>query len=154
VIKASVALLAVFSLAVPAFSQAGASEGECREAFKGADVIQDGILTHTEIPKAQQMPSELAKETLVSQREFMAACVKTAQAKQAEKPAPASPKNPGVSVSPETSGHQQPQGKTGPLETQSGGAPAESPQGQAPPGMQSAPDGSSKTITGPDPNQR
>ena len=31
-----------------------------------------------------------------------------------------------------------------PLETKSGGAPAESPQGETPPGMQSAPAGSSK----------
>ena len=30
-----------------------------------------------------------------------------------------------------------------------GGAPAESPQGQTPPGMQAAPEGSSKTISGP-----
>jgi hypothetical protein len=41
---------------------------------------------------------------------------------------------------------QQPQGRTGPLDTTSGGAPAESPQGQSPPGMQAAPEGSSKTI--------
>jgi hypothetical protein len=41
---------------------------------------------------------------------------------------------------------QQPQGPTGPLDTTSGGAPAESPQGQSPPGMQAAPEGSSKTI--------
>jgi hypothetical protein len=48
-------------------------------------------------------------------------------------------------------GHQQheqkqPQGPTGPLDTTIGGAPAESPQGQTPPGMQAAPEGSSKTI--------
>ena len=41
---------------------------------------------------------------------------------------------------------QQPQGPTGPLDTTSGGAPAESPQGQTPPGMQAAPEGSSKAI--------
>ena len=41
---------------------------------------------------------------------------------------------------------QQPQGPTGPLDTTSGGPPAESPQGQSPPGMQAAPEGSSKTI--------
>ena len=41
---------------------------------------------------------------------------------------------------------KQPQGRTGPLETGSGGAPAENPQGQTPPGMQAAPEGSSKTI--------
>jgi hypothetical protein len=43
-------------------------------------------------------------------------------------------------------GQMQPQGRTGPLETGSGGAPAESPQGQTPPGMQAAPEGSSKTV--------
>jgi hypothetical protein len=48
-------------------------------------------------------------------------------------------------------GHQEnnqmtPQGPSGPLNTTSGGAPPESPQGQSPPGMQAAPEGSSKTI--------
>ena len=50
---------------------------------------------------------------------------------------------------PETEGKQQPQGNTGPLDTTQGGAPASSPQGQTPSGMQSAPDGSSKTIVDP-----
>jgi hypothetical protein len=40
----------------------------------------------------------------------------------------------------------QPQGNTGPINTKSGGAPASSPQGETPPGMQSAPQGSDKTI--------
>src|SRR5581483_10713184 len=40
-------------------------------------------------------------------------------------------------------GQMQPQGPTGPITTGTGGAPAESPQGQTPPGMQSAPEGSS-----------
>jgi hypothetical protein len=52
----------------------------------------------------------------------------------------------GRTVIPEKQGPPQPQGHTGPLDTKTGGAPAESPQGQTPPGMQSAPDGSSKTI--------
>lgn len=39
-----------------------------------------------------------------------------------------------------------PQGPSGPLNTTSGGAPAASPQGETPPGMQAAPEGSSKTI--------
>jgi hypothetical protein len=43
----------------------------------------------------------------------------------------------------------QPQGNTGPLNTGSGGAPASSPQGETPPGMQSAPQGSSEKITKP-----
>jgi hypothetical protein len=48
-------------------------------------------------------------------------------------------------------GQMQPQGPTGPITTGTGGgAPAESPQGQTPPGMQAAPEGSSKTISGPD----
>ena len=37
---------------------------------------------------------------------------------------------------------------TGPVDTTSGGAPAESPQGETP-GVQAAPDGSSKTIVEP-----
>jgi hypothetical protein len=41
---------------------------------------------------------------------------------------------------------QQPQGPTGPLDTTTGGAPAGSPQGQTTPGMQAAPEGSSKAI--------
>jgi hypothetical protein len=40
----------------------------------------------------------------------------------------------------------QPQVETGPINTKSGGAPASSPQGETPPGMQSAPKGSDKTI--------
>jgi hypothetical protein len=49
----------------------------------------------------------------------------------------------------ENKGQLQPQGWTGPITTGSGGAPAASPQGQSPPGMQAAPDGSSKTIVDP-----
>ena len=50
---------------------------------------------------------------------------------------------------PEEKGQLQPQGWTGPLETKSGGAPPESPQGQSPPGMQPAPDGSTKAVVQP-----
>ena len=60
-----------------------------------------------------------------------------------------SPHSTGRTVSPETKGQQQPQGKTGPIDTATGGAPADSPQGQTPPGMQPAPEGSSKTIVAP-----
>jgi hypothetical protein len=56
-----------------------------------------------------------------------------------------SPRSDGRTYLPQA-GPMQPQGRTGPLETGSGGAPAESPQGQTPPGMQAAPEGSSKTI--------
>jgi hypothetical protein len=56
----------------------------------------------------------------------------------------------GRTQTPETSGQKQPQGWTGPVDTGTGGAPAESPQGQSPPGMQPAPEGSSKTTVAPD----
>lgn len=55
----------------------------------------------------------------------------------------------GPTTVPETKGQKQPQGWTGPLDTTTGGAPAASPQGQTPPGMQSAPEGSSKTTVEP-----
>ncbi len=55
----------------------------------------------------------------------------------------------GRTVTPETKGTLQPQGWTGPTETTTGGAPAGSPQGQSPPGMQAAPEGSSKTVVEP-----
>ena len=55
----------------------------------------------------------------------------------------------GRTVAPDDKGQAQPQGPTGPLNTGTGGAPAESPQGQTPPGMQAAPEGSSKTIVEP-----
>jgi hypothetical protein len=45
---------------------------------------------------------------------------------------------------PEKKEQTQPQGNTGPLNTTSGGTPAASPQGDTPPGMQPAPEGSSK----------
>jgi len=44
----------------------------------------------------------------------------------------------------------QPQGWTGPINTKPGGAPASSPQGETAPGMQAAPEGSSKTVVEPD----
>ena len=56
----------------------------------------------------------------------------------------------GRTQTPETKGQKQPQGWTGPIETGTGGAPPESPQGQSPPGMQPAPEGSSKTTVAPD----
>ena len=62
---------------------------------------------------------------------------------------PESAQSTGRTVTPETKGQLQPQGWTGPLDTKSGGAPAESPQGQTPPGMQAAPEGSSKTVVEP-----
>ena len=56
----------------------------------------------------------------------------------------------GRTVTPETKGQLQPQGSTGPINTKSGGAPASSPQGESAPGMQAAPEGSSKTVVEPD----
>ena len=61
------------------------------------------------------------------------------------------PDSTGRTVTPETKGQLQPQGWTGPITTTTtGGAPASSPQGEAPPGMQSAPEGSSKTVVEPE----
>lgn len=147
--KTSFALLAVLSISIPSLAQQVTPEKDCDDAFKRTDMNNDGVLTHTEIPKARQMPPELAKASLVGRQEFMSACGKMSSA-QAKQP----PQSPGRTVSPETSGQRQPQGKTGPLDTKKGGAPAESPQGQTPPGMQSAPEGSSKIIIGPDPKER
>ena len=56
----------------------------------------------------------------------------------------------GRTVTPETKGQLQPQGWTGPINTTTGGAPASSPQGQSPPGMQGAPEGSSRTTVAPE----
>ena len=61
----------------------------------------------------------------------------------------ATPHSTGRTVAPEVKGQKQPQGYTGPLETAGPAAPAESPQGQTPPGMQAAPEGSSKTTVEP-----
>jgi len=61
-----------------------------------------------------------------------------------------SPHSTGRTVSPQTKGPMQPQGRTGPIYTDTTkGAPAESPQGETPAGMQAAPDGASKTIVEP-----
>ena len=59
------------------------------------------------------------------------------------------PHSTGRTVVPPTKGVDQPQGPTGPLNTTTGGAPASSPQGESPPGMQAAPEGSSKTSVEP-----
>ncbi len=76
------------------------------------------------------------------------ATLAVAQGQPADKSAD-SPHSTGRTVTPNNEGQKQPQGDTGPLNTTSGGAPAESPQGQTPPGMQAAPEGSSKTIVDP-----
>jgi hypothetical protein len=75
-------------------------------------------------------------------------CPHVALAQQAP-PSKDSGHSTGRTVSPNDPGQMQQQGRTGPLNTTSGGAPAESPQGQTPPGMQAAPEGSSKTIVEP-----
>ena len=72
-----------------------------------------------------------------------------AQSPASDKSKMEGPKSTGRTISPETKGEMQPQGPTGPINTKSGGAPAESPQGETPPGMQSAPEGSSRTIVEP-----
>ena len=154
--RTNLALAVILSMGIPVLAQddknIGSLESECADRFKASDLNNDNVLTPTEIRNAQQLPPTLAKESLISRKEYLAACVKLslAQGQQFDKPAPPSPHSTGQTVSPENKGQQQPQGPTGPLETKSGGAPAESPQGQTPPGMQAAPEGSSKTIIDPD----
>ena len=77
---------------------------------------------------------------------MLAIAVASAQQTPRADPSKDSQNSTGRTIIPEKMGPAQPQGHTGPLDTKSGGAPAESPQGQTPPGMQSAPQGSSKTI--------
>ena len=90
---------------------------------------------------------------------FVALClacvggIMSAPARAEDKPADKSGYSTGRQQTPETTGQKQPQGWTGPFETGSGGVPPESPQGQSPPGMQSAPEGSSKTTVEPDKNK-
>jgi hypothetical protein len=79
------------SITIPSLSQDASPQSQCGEAFKQIDTNNDGVLTHTEIPKAKDLPAQFAKEVLVGRQEFMAACVKAAEAKQAEKAAPAPP---------------------------------------------------------------
>jgi hypothetical protein len=73
----------------------------------------------------------------------------SAQTQSEEKKPADSQQSTGRTVLPDDKGQLQPQGWTGPLTTGSGGTPAASPQGQSPPGMQAAPDGSSKSIVDP-----
>lgn len=75
---------------------------------------------------------------------FAALCLFESASAQTAQPNPSAAQTP-----PEDKGQRQPQGWTGPINTGSGGAPAESPQGQSPPGMQPAPEGSSKVTTAP-----
>jgi len=79
---------------------------------------------------------------------IFSATLAAAQTPAPEKPGDSSHST-GRTVIPDEKGQMQPQGPTGPINTGVGGAPAGSPQGQTPPGMQSAPEGSDKTIVSP-----
>jgi hypothetical protein len=87
---------------------------------------------------------------------FIAACLvcanafATTPAHADDPPADKPESSTGRTQTPETKGQKQPQGWTGPTSTGVGGAPASSPQGQTPPGMQSAPEGSSKGTVAPE----
>jgi hypothetical protein len=79
-----------------------------------------------------------------------AASLASAQTQSEQKQPGDSQHSTGRTVLPDDNkGQFQPQGWTGPINTGTGGAPAASPQGQSPPGMQAAPDGSSKSIVDP-----
>jgi hypothetical protein len=78
------------------------------------------------------------------------ASVASAQTQSEQKQPADSQHGTGRTVLPDDNkGQLQPQGWTGPITTGSGGTPAASPQGQSPPGMQAAPDGSSKSVVDP-----
>jgi hypothetical protein len=83
----------------------------------------------------------------------LAFCARSAfaQIQPVDKPATDSPHSTGRTVSPDTKGQAQPQGRTGPIDTRTTtkGDPAASPQGETPPGTEAAPDGSSKTVVEP-----
>jgi hypothetical protein len=77
-------------------------------------------------------------------------CIASAQTQSEQRQPADSQHSTGGTVLPDDNkGQLQPQGWTGPITTGSGGAPAASPQGQSPPGMQAAPDGSSKSVVDP-----
>ena len=91
--------------------------------------------------------------TLVAFCWLLAASADTAQT-EPNKPGD-SPHSEGRTTLPDDNkGQLQPQGWTGPITTGSGGTPAASPQGQSPPGMQAAPDGSSKSVVDPNPQPK
>jgi len=70
--------LAAALAAIPALAQQSdtSAETECSESFKATDLNGDGVITHTEIAKAQKVPPALAKESLIGRNGFMAACAK------------------------------------------------------------------------------
>jgi hypothetical protein len=68
---------------------------------------------------------------------------------QSDQPKGNSVNSPTGTTPPETKGQLQPQGWTGPIDTYSGGAPPRESAGTKPPGMQPAPDGSTKTVVKP-----
>ena len=81
---------------------------------------------------------------------WLTICVPNSVIAQNTTPADKPESSTGRTLTPETKGQKQPQGWSGPINTSEGGAPASSPQGQSPPGMQPAPEGSSKSTTAPD----
>lgn len=89
------------------------------------------------------------KELLISLVFASFATLAVAQLASPEKKPADHPDSTGRTEISDEKGKMQPQGPTGPLNTGVGGAPAASPQGQTPPGMQSAPEGSSETIVSP-----
>jgi hypothetical protein len=95
------------------------------------------------MPKEIPMPIALAAVYLA-----FCAGIAFAQTQPERNPSTDSPHSTGRTVLPETKGQMQPQGRTGPIDTTNGGAPAKSPQGETP-GVQAAPEGSSKTVVEP-----
>ena len=131
-------------------------ELECRQTTSGfaatcysGHPVQRGLELSTRCDRWVRARRIFMRTLIVSL--IFATSVSLAYAQQTTPPASAvpnkdSPHSTGRTVVPDKQGENQPQGPTGPINTESGGAPASSPQGETPPGMQSAPQGSSKTI--------
>jgi hypothetical protein len=96
----------------------------------------------------QSIQEVLLRRIILSLASAAITTVALAQVTTDKKPGD-SPHSTGRTEMPQEKGQMQPQGPTGPINTGVGGAPASSPQGQTPPGMQSAPGGSSETIVSP-----
>jgi len=79
-LRPNLVVAVLLPMTMPAFAQdtnVGTQQAECTDRFKASDLNKDNVLTVTELPKAQQLPATLAKEKLVSRKEYVAACLKS-----------------------------------------------------------------------------
>jgi hypothetical protein len=133
---------------------------QARKSFPREGERQDGPGPGLRLTRNQRRSAELGADrpaggscmrlTLAALCVATSASLASAQTQSEQKQPADSQHSTGHTVLPDDNkGQLQPQGWTGPITTGSGGTPAASPQGQSPPGMQAAPDGSSKSIADP-----